>query len=215
MFFRNMEQIDKLIVETLNNITTEISEHYPQEYEVHVRQSSLEDQLARNNVTEIDDIPLFLQSMVWCGNMIDLYLNSTSVAATLKQVENIDTAVSFNWIKCPANYTSQYRFGTTETGTLNPLPEVFRPSTPPKGHQEAAATKRWVDQYNIIFAQNYSSYQKYPNMTRNMAREQALFDALDFADGFEGCIADVPAAAWWWFIMMAVVGRSPPGLFLS
>jgi hypothetical protein len=117
--------------------------------------------------------------------------------------------VSFNWIKCPADYDSQYEFGTRDPGSLNPFQAAFEASVHKEGFQEKAATERWVDQRQIIFAKNYSSYQSYQNMTKGAAREQALLDAVAYANGFEDCVPNVPGAAWWWFIMMAVVGKPP------
>ena len=132
--------------------------------------------LGKNNVTQIDDIPRFLQFVIDCGDKIDLLMNHSSVATIINSgvmYNTDDNQVSFNWIKCPAGHSNNNETYAriTEGGSWMKFVETFRLSG--AGLQEKVVTKRWVEHHNKMFTEHYSSYQKYQNMTRLQARDKA------------------------------------------
>lgn len=167
---------------------------------------SLTTLIGKYNITEIGDIPRFLEFMARCGDNIDKETERSSVVSFLKNMTNLGNSgsVSFNWIICPTADRNETGARTADNNAWTAFMKTFR--LPDDGHEAEYALNRWKEQRLQLFTEYQSLYETQPNMTQLQARYQSFRDATSAADGFESCIPDTVAAAWFWFVVMTTIG---------
>ena len=94
--------------------------------------SDLNTLLGVANITEIDDIPSFVQFIANCGEDIDEMMNHSTSAALFNPFFNktydifYDNSITFNWIKCPMVQDNEKYIKISEGDSWTTFMETFQ-----------------------------------------------------------------------------------------